>query len=61
MATVEEDLEHVNEKSTLAFIYCLNKMAAYETDPEDEDITSGPAFAATRAAAYPRTSLRTTV
>ncbi|KAF9141527.1 hypothetical protein BG015_001263, partial [Linnemannia schmuckeri] len=53
MATFEEDLEYVNDKSMLSFIDRMNKRAC-ETDPEDlDDINSGAASAATRAVAYP--------
>ncbi|KAF9537117.1 hypothetical protein EC957_008799 [Mortierella hygrophila] len=50
MATFEEDLEYVKHKNHLTSSWLR---AACETDPEDEDINSGPAFAATRAVAYP--------
>ncbi|KAF9117537.1 hypothetical protein BGX30_005379 [Mortierella sp. GBA39] len=54
MATFEEDLEYVKHNEPLGkFLARMEKRAACETDPEDEDINSGPAFAATRAVAYP--------
>ncbi|KAG9067160.1 hypothetical protein KI688_011941 [Linnemannia hyalina] len=54
MATFEEDMEYVKHNEPLdKFLARVEKRAACETDPEDEDINSGPAFAATRAVAYP--------
>ncbi|KAG9067164.1 hypothetical protein KI688_011945 [Linnemannia hyalina] len=54
MATFEEDMEYVKHNEPLdKFLARMEKRAACETDPEDEDINSGPAFAATRAVAYP--------
>ncbi|KAK3833753.1 MAG: hypothetical protein JOS17DRAFT_739252 [Linnemannia elongata] len=54
MATFDEDVEYaMNNEPLNKFLSRMEKRDACETDPEDEDVSSGLAFAATRAVAYP--------